>query len=141
MNCYSSYDGVAVTGSPYYMTELLRNELGFKGYVYSDWGSVHMLYRFHMAAENGAEAAKMAVEAGIDLEAGSEDYKFVEELVRTGKLDENTLTGQPATCFTRNSHQGSSTSRFLIRSNGEKLSIPLKPRHLRVAWRTKARYF
>lgn len=58
MNCYSSYDGVAVTGSPYYMTELLRNELGFKGYVYSDWGSVHMLYRFHMAAENGAEAAK-----------------------------------------------------------------------------------
>lgn len=88
MNCYSSYDGVAVTGSPYYMTELLRNELGFKGYVYSDWGSVHMLYRFHMAAENGAEAAKLAVEAGIDLEAGSEDYKFVEELVRTGKLDE-----------------------------------------------------
>jgi len=36
--CYSAYDGVAITGSPYYMTDILRGELGFKGYVYSDWG-------------------------------------------------------------------------------------------------------
>ena len=37
MTCYSAYDGVAITGSPYYMTDILRGELGFKGYVYSDW--------------------------------------------------------------------------------------------------------
>ena len=88
MNCYSSYDGVAVTGSPYYITDLLRGELGFKGYVYSDWGSVRMLAKFHMAAASNEESAKMAIEAGIDLEAGSENYRFVEDLVRSGKLDE-----------------------------------------------------
>mgnify|MGYP004506565007 CR=1 FL=1 len=89
MNCYSSYDGVAVTGSPYYMTDMLRGELGFRGYVYSDWGSVRMLAKFHMAAASNEEAAKMAVEAGIDLEAGSENYRFIEDMVRSGKIDMN----------------------------------------------------
>ena len=40
MSCYSAYDGIPVSASPYYMTDVLRDELGFKGYVYSDWGSV-----------------------------------------------------------------------------------------------------
>ncbi len=87
MNCYSSYDGEAVTGSKKYMTDLLRKELGFKGYVYSDWGSVHMLQSFHRAVASGEEAAKMAVEAGIDLEAGSSDYDSLERLVEAGRLD------------------------------------------------------
>jgi beta-glucosidase len=33
MSCYSSYDGIALSGSHYYMTDILRDELGFKGYV------------------------------------------------------------------------------------------------------------
>ena len=44
MTCYSAYDGVPVTGSSYYMTDILRGELGFKGYAYSDWGSVERTF-------------------------------------------------------------------------------------------------
>jgi beta-glucosidase len=50
MNCYSSYDGEPVAGSSFFLTDLLRKQLGFKGYVYSDWGSVSMLYDFHHTA-------------------------------------------------------------------------------------------
>ena len=87
MNCYSSYDGEAVTGSRALMTGLLRDSLGFRGYVYSDWGSVDMLSYFHRASRDGADAARQAIEAGIDLEAGSDCYRHAEELVRQGELD------------------------------------------------------
>lgn len=89
MNCYSSYDCEPVTGSPYMMTELLRNKLGFKGYVYSDWGSISMLDYFHHTAAGGTGAAIQAIEAGIDLEAGngSLNYKNLKRLVEEKTLD------------------------------------------------------
>lgn len=87
MNCYSSYDDIPVAGSHYYLTELLRNELGFKGYVYSDWGSVEMLRSHHQTAGSNAEAARQALTAGIDLEAAGSTYRELEKLVQEKKLD------------------------------------------------------
>lgn len=86
MSCYSSYDGVPVTGSRYYMTDILRGELGFKGYVYSDWGSVERLKTFHHAVETPEEAAMMALIAGVDLNV---DWTFqtLEQMVESGRLD------------------------------------------------------
>lgn len=88
MNCYSSYDGEPVTGSRALMTGLLRDTLGFRGYVYSDWGSVEMLTFFQRVCADHAEAARRAIEAGIDLEAGSDCYDQAERLVREGILAE-----------------------------------------------------
>ncbi|POY37205.1 glycosyl hydrolase [Solitalea longa] len=88
MNCYSSYDGVPITGSSYFLTDILRKRIGFKGYVYSDWGSVSMLYYFHKTATNGSDAALQSVKAGVDLEAGGEDYANLLKLVQEKKLDE-----------------------------------------------------
>ena len=88
MNCYSSYDGDVITGSRKYMHDLLRDSLGFKGYVYSDWGSIGMLTSFHRTARNDAEAAYQAITAGIDLEASSRCYDHLEALVQSGILDE-----------------------------------------------------
>jgi beta-glucosidase len=87
MNCYSSYDDIPVAGSQYYLTDLLRNELGFKGYVYSDWGSVEMLRYFHHTASTNAEAAKQAVEAGIDLEAAGSCFLELEKMVQEKKIE------------------------------------------------------
>lgn len=89
MNCYSSYDGQPVAGSPYFLTEILRNKLGFKGYVYSDWGSVSMLHSFHRTAKDGADAAVQAVKAGVDMEAGSSDFSQLEKMVLSGMLSED----------------------------------------------------
>lgn len=86
MTCYSAYDGIPVTGSRYFMTDLLRGELGFKGYVYSDWGSVDRLMSFHHAAGSHDEAGMMAVKAGVDLNMDSA-YENFEKLIEEGQLD------------------------------------------------------
>ncbi|MCK9639975.1 MAG: glycoside hydrolase family 3 C-terminal domain-containing protein [Prolixibacteraceae bacterium] len=87
MNCYSSYDDVPIAGSRYYLTDLLRNELGFKGYVYSDWGSVIRLKSFHHTAATNGDAAKQAIEAGIDLEAASTCYLELEKMALEKQID------------------------------------------------------
>ena len=86
MSCYSSYDGVAVSGSSYYMTDILRKELGFKGYVYSDWGSVDRLMSFHHSVATKEEAAVKSLIAGIDLDVDS-DFEALDDMVKSGKLD------------------------------------------------------
>lgn len=86
MSCYSAYDGVPTTGSSYYMTDILRGELGFKGYVYSDWGSVERLMTFHHAVKSREEAASQALQAGVDVNIDSA-YETLEQLVKDGQLD------------------------------------------------------
>ncbi|RDC57360.1 glycosyl hydrolase [Pedobacter chinensis] len=86
MNCYSSYDGEPITGSSFFLTDLLRKHLGFKGFVYSDWGSISMLYSFHHTAANSTDAALQAITAGIDVEAASSTYEELDSLVKSKKL-------------------------------------------------------
>ncbi len=87
MNAYSSYDGIPMAGSHYYLTELLRNELGFTGYVISDWDAVKQLYDFHFTASDRADAAQQAIQAGIDLEASSTCFLYLEKSVLDNKID------------------------------------------------------
>lgn len=88
MSCYSAYDGVPVTGSPYFMTDILRGELGFKGFAYSDWGSVDRLKTFHLATPSTESAAKLALMAGIDMDVNDGAYETLQAQVEKGQLDE-----------------------------------------------------
>lgn len=88
MSCYSAYDGVPVTGSPYFMTDILRGELGFKGFAYSDWGSVDRLKTFHLATPSTEGAAKLALMAGIDMDVNDGAYETLQAQVEKGQLDE-----------------------------------------------------
>jgi len=88
MSAYNSYDGEALNASKEIYTNLLRNQLGFKGYVYSDWGAVSMLHSFHKVADSYTKAGKLALEAGIDLEAPSPlCYQHLDSLVRHNIVD------------------------------------------------------
>lgn len=88
MGCYSAYDGVPMAHSSYYMTDFLRDELGFKGFVYSDWGSVDRLRIFHFATESMADAGKKALMAGIDMDVWDWAYSTLQEQVEKGIIDE-----------------------------------------------------
>lgn len=88
MGCYSAYDGIPVAHSAHFMTDLLRGELGFKGFVYSDWGSVDRLKSFHFAAETSEEVARKALIAGIDMDVYDWAYQTLEDQVNKGILDE-----------------------------------------------------
>jgi len=88
MSVYSSYDGMALNASKEIYTDLLRNKLGFKGYVYSDWGAIGLLHTFHKVADSNAKAAALALKAGVDLEAPApECYRYLDSLVENNILD------------------------------------------------------
>jgi beta-glucosidase len=75
-------NGVPVHASYYYLTQLLRNELGFKGMVVSDWSDIINLYSRDHVAANNKEAVYMAVMAGVDMSMVAQDYSFYEDLIQ-----------------------------------------------------------
>ncbi len=93
MNCYSEIDGIPCASSRELLTDILRKEWGFKGYVYSDWGSVEMLHSMHHTAATLEEAGKQALEAGVDLEGPIPNSygKRLLKMVRGGKVSTKTI--------------------------------------------------
>jgi beta-glucosidase len=67
MSSYNDWDGVPITGSHYFLTELLRQKFGFKGYVVSDSKAVEFIYSKHHLAPDFKGATKIAVEAGLNV--------------------------------------------------------------------------
>lgn len=68
MNGYHELDGVPCGGSRELLTQILREEWGFDGTVVSDYFAINMLQEYHHVARSKAEAAGIALEAGIDIE-------------------------------------------------------------------------
>src|ERR1051326_5551358 len=79
-------NSVEINGTPghvnhHVLTDILRNELGFNGFVVSDWEDIKKLVTFWRIAATEKEATRMAVMAGIDMSMGPNDYSFAELLV------------------------------------------------------------
>ncbi|MBI5667556.1 MAG: glycoside hydrolase family 3 C-terminal domain-containing protein [Chloroflexi bacterium] len=73
MNAYHELDGVPCGSSRELLTDILRNEWGFDGTVLSDYFAINMLKEYHRLARDKAEAARLALEAGIDVELPGTD--------------------------------------------------------------------
>lgn len=67
MSSYNDYDGVPITGSPRFLTQILRGEYGFKGYVVSDSEAVEFLLTKHHVAKDEVDAVAQAVNAGLNV--------------------------------------------------------------------------
>ncbi|MBN2137480.1 MAG: glycoside hydrolase family 3 C-terminal domain-containing protein [Sedimentisphaerales bacterium] len=81
----SEINGAAVHASRYLLTDLLRGELGFEGFVVSDWADIENLYTREMVAKDRRQAVKMAVMAGIDMSMVPYDYSFYDTLIKLVK--------------------------------------------------------
>ncbi len=68
MNSYPELDGEVVAASRAILTGLLREVLGFDGLVVSDYQAIEMIHTYHNAAPCLADAARLALQAGIDVE-------------------------------------------------------------------------
>lgn len=68
MPAYNEIDGIPCAASKFLLQKILREEWGFQGYTFADFGSVEMLTTFHKVAGDLKEAGKMAFEAGLDME-------------------------------------------------------------------------
>lgn len=91
MTAFNTVDGIPATGNTKLMRNLLREEWGFDGVLISDWGAVKELIP-HGVAEDEAEAAYKAIQAGVDIEMMTSCYVgHLKELVESGKVDEKLL--------------------------------------------------
>ncbi len=90
MGAYSAYKGIPCNASRYLLDTILRQQLGFKGYVVSDCGAVHDIYSGHKKASSLEEASAMAVKAGCDLDCGTE-YHTLAEAVKQGLIGEEEI--------------------------------------------------
>lgn len=67
MSSYNDYDGVPVTGSYWFLTTLLRQQFGFRGYVVSDSEALEYLWSKHRVAADYKDAVRQALEAGMNV--------------------------------------------------------------------------
>jgi beta-glucosidase len=90
MNAYNELDGVPCASSHELLTDILRGEWGFKGTVVADYFAVNQLYSYHHIARDKAEAALLALDAGLDVELPHTDCfgESLREAVRHGKIPE-----------------------------------------------------
>ena len=67
MSSYNDYDGIPVTGNPYFLTTLLRQEFGFRGYVVSDSEAVEFLLNKHHVAQDSVDMVAQCINAGLNV--------------------------------------------------------------------------
>ncbi|MBO9570647.1 MAG: glycoside hydrolase family 3 C-terminal domain-containing protein [Chitinophagaceae bacterium] len=95
MSSYNDWDGMPVTASHYFLTQLLRQQFGFDGYVVSDSRAVEFVYEKHHVAKDYKEAVKMVLEAGMNVRTEfTPPADFIlplRQLVKEGGLSMETL--------------------------------------------------
>lgn len=89
MTAYGSIDGTPFTVDKHTMKDILRDELGFDGFVVTDWNNVNSLVHLQYVAKDIEEASAAAAEAGNDMIMRSEEfYEGALAAVRSGRLSE-----------------------------------------------------
>ena len=89
MASYNEIDGVPSHANTWLLEKVLRQEWGFKGYVVSDYYGIPQLQDLHHVANGKEEAARLALQAGVDIELPDPDcFPLLLKLVREGKVSE-----------------------------------------------------
>lgn len=91
MGAFNTLNGVPASANHYTLTDILKEEWNFDGFVVSDWGSVEQLV-IQRAASDLKEAAEKSINAGMDMDMC--DNVFIdnlEELVQEGKVSVATI--------------------------------------------------
>ena len=86
MSSFNDINGIPGTGHKRNIREILKQDIGFDGFVVSDWASVEEMI-FHGFAKDGKHAAELAIKAGVDMEMATRHYaNYAKELLDEGKI-------------------------------------------------------
>lgn len=87
MPAYHELDGVPAHANKYFLDTILRGEFGFKGVIVSDYYAIADLVTRHRVATDKADAARQALEAGLDIELPDPDVNMtLIEGVKSGRI-------------------------------------------------------
>jgi beta-glucosidase len=90
MCAYNRTNGEPCCANSRLMTDILRGEWGFAGYIVSDCGAITDIWKGHSFAKSEAEASAVAVKAGTDLSCGRE-YASLVKAVKDGLIKESEI--------------------------------------------------
>lgn len=86
MSSFNELFGVPATGNRFLLTDILKEEWGFDGFVVSDYTSINEMVP-HGVVANDKEAAELAMNAGLDMDMqGATYYNFMKELIQEGRI-------------------------------------------------------
>ncbi|MGI9159824.1 MAG: glycoside hydrolase family 3 C-terminal domain-containing protein, partial [Saprospiraceae bacterium] len=86
MTSFNDYDGVPATGNKYLLTDILREEWGFKGFIVTDYTSINEMVN-HGVVANDKEAGELALNAGVDMDMQGGIYqRYLAQSVKEGKV-------------------------------------------------------
>jgi beta-glucosidase len=94
MAAYNSLDGVPCSSNKVLLTDILRNEWNFKGYVVSDYGGMPGVHSAHKTATSQPEAQALCFDAGLDVGLGFgelDSYSHLLSLVQSGRISEEAI--------------------------------------------------
>ena len=92
MTAYNAIDGVPCTANRWLIEEVLLQSWDFKGVVFADLNAINALYATHHVAADPAEAAALALKAGVDIDLGGYNYGgFLKEALQRGLIAETDI--------------------------------------------------
>jgi len=90
MTSFNTINGVPSTANKWLLTDLLRNQWGFKGFVVTDYTSLSEMVNHGMGDDK--KVAELALNAGVDMDMVSEDIlKYAAQLIKEGKVSVKTI--------------------------------------------------
>ena len=88
MSAFNEINGRPATANNYTIDTILRGELGFNGFIVSDWTSITEMIA-HGSARDAADAARQSIIAGVDMDMCSFSYRdHLDDMVKNGTIDE-----------------------------------------------------
>ena len=89
MTSYNTIDGVPCSSNHWLLQNILRNAWNFKGLVFSDLNAINAMYATQHVAADPAEAAALALKAGVDIDLGGYSYGgFLKQALQRGLVAE-----------------------------------------------------
>ena len=90
MTSFNTIDGIPATANKWLLTDLLRKQWGFKGFVVTDYTALSEMINHGMGDDK--KVAELALNAGVDMDMVSEEIlKYASQLVKEGKVSVKTI--------------------------------------------------
>jgi beta-glucosidase len=133
MSAFNDVFFIPSTGSSYLLTQILRDEWGFNGFVVSDYTSINEMVPHGIVADE-KQAARLAINAGLDMDMqGATYYNYLKELLDEGLVSEQTINAATRRILTLKYELGLFDDPFYYSDTAREQTLVMTPENLEFA--------